>query len=144
VVFQAYLEFLLLYVVICKVEFTGTQGDIVANKGKQFPNPAHGSERAQVFRPVGYDGAGKENAGEGLFFDNDIRIGLIVLKVDIIPGLKLFNEGVFQQKGILFGIYNGKFDVVDALYQLMGLIGRKGFDKIRAHPFAEAFGLTYI
>ena len=87
---------------------------------------------------------GQEYPGKGFIPDHDIGIGLVVLEIDIEPGLKLFDQGILQQEGILFGVHNREFDPVNSLYQFMGFVTGKCFTEIAADSFAQMFGLAYI
>ncbi|MCY1222801.1 hypothetical protein D3C86_1445540 [compost metagenome] len=43
-----------------------------------------------------------KDSGKGFFFDTDPWIGLVVFQQDIVSGLELFYEVVFQKQGIGF------------------------------------------
>jgi hypothetical protein len=77
-------------------------------------------------------------------FNNDVRISFIILQVDVVSGLELFDQGVFQQKSILFGADDGKLDMVNVFYQSPGLVVIMKLDEIGADPLAEALGFSYV
>ena len=82
---------------------------------------------------------GEENPGKWLILYDDIRICFIVFQINIKQRLVLFDEGIFQKKGILFRIDDGKFDFGNAFYQLMRFIAAQRFIKIGTDPFADIF-----
>ena len=79
-----------------------------------------------------------------LVLNDQVRIGFVVFKVDIEPGLKLLDQRVFQQEGILFRMHDRKFYVVDPLNQFMGFITGKGFCEVGGYAFADILRLTHI
>jgi hypothetical protein len=127
-----------------QVQLTGPQGNVLADYVQQFPDFSNRGEGAEVFRPICNFSARQEHAGEGFIFQDDIGIGFVVLQVDIVFGLELFDKGILQQKSVLLGIYYGEFYPFYSLDEFIGFVAGIGFIKIRADPLPEAFGLSYI
>src|SRR3569833_903279 len=143
-VFQAYLVLAFTDLVLRKVELACPQLYITFYKIQQLPHLAHRSKGSQVFGAVIDLEAGEEYTGKRFIANDDIRVGLVVLQIDVELGLVLLDERVLQQKSILFRIHDSELDASDVLHQLMCLIGGKGLCKIRAHPFAKALRLANV
>jgi hypothetical protein len=63
-----------------------TQGNRLFYKFKQLPNFAYRRIRTKILRAVFNLLPGKKNPGKRLIFDNDVRVGFIVLQVNIKQG----------------------------------------------------------
>ena len=104
----------------------------------------HAGKRTQIFRAIANEPAGKKNTREVFFFNNDIRIGLIVFQVNVEPGLIVLDKRVLQQKSIMLGTGNGKLNAPDKLHQPAGFMVIYILVEIRRHPLAQVFGLAHI
>jgi hypothetical protein len=120
-IFQANLELAAGNVFGRKVEVASTQGYVLPYQLEQLPHAAHAGERPQVFRAVADDPPGKKDARERLVPDDDIRIGLVVLQFYIVSGTVMFDQRVFQQKGIMFRIRDGIFYMRNQGNEFLGL-----------------------
>ena len=99
----------------------------------------NGSVWSKIFRTIFNMPSCQKYPGEGLIFYHDIGIGFVILKVDIKPGLKILDQRIFQEKSVLLGIDDCKFNMVYPAYKLMGFVAGKVFKKIRAYAFAKIF-----
>ena len=76
--------------------------------------------------------------------DHDIRVGLIILQVDVERRLKLLDERILEEKRILFGIYDCEFNAINSTNELMRLVIRKCFIEIGTYTLANVLCLSYI
>ena len=58
--------------------------------------------------------------GKCLFSDDDGRVGFVVLEFNVVAGLMLFNQAVFQKKGVHFCGDDNELDVCDFLNEDLG------------------------
>ena len=98
----------------------------------------------EVFRTVFYHFPCREYSRKWLIFNANPRIGLIVLKQDIVAGLEFFNQIVFQQKciGITGNYYMSDFN--NFFNQNIGFGIIMKFVEIRRNPFLKIFSFSYI
>src|SRR5690606_17516935 len=110
-VFQAYPEFPCLNIRDTERQIAGTERiyffDQVQNSMHHTPRCI----RTKINRPVLNNPPGPEYPWERLIFDDDPGIGLIIFQQNIIPGLMLLDETIFQEPGINLRIYDGECDV---------------------------------
>jgi hypothetical protein len=119
---QANLELALLNIFLGKVKWAGTQGNGLFNKIQELPDFVNRGIWTKILGSVFNFLPGEVNPWKGFVLNDDIRISLIVLQVNIEKWLKLLDKRVFEKKGILLRIDNGKFNLPDAFYQFMCLI----------------------
>jgi hypothetical protein len=143
-IFEAYFELPLLYVGRGKVQFTGAQLNIRLYKIQQLPHFGYRGKRAQVFGAIIDFPAGKKNPREIFFFNNNVGIRFIIFEVDVKTRLKLFNQRVLEQEGILFTGNNGELYALYTLNQLVCFVRGERFGKIRAYPLAEVFCFSHV
>lgn len=95
-----------------KVQITGAQLYLL-HHFQQFFYLKHTRKGPYVFRSVPDKPTGKEHTGERFIADNHIRIGLVVLQCYVETWLKMFDQRVFQQEGIMFGLSYSKVKTVN-------------------------------
>ena len=89
--------------------------------------------------------AGDEHAREFLSGHADPGIGLGVLEEDVVLGLVLLDEVVFQQEGVGLGIHHGKLCVGNLAYQDARLgVQALRRHKVLGHAFVQVLGLAHI
>ena len=117
---------------------------MLTDEGEHFPHLSGGGEGTKVFRPVTDHPSGQEHPRKGFMPDNDERIGLVILQVDVEPRLEFLDEAVLKQQSVLFRRGNGEINTVNAPHQLRrfsaGLLSRE----IRTYPLADVLGLADI
>jgi hypothetical protein len=121
----------------------GTKLEDVPNGMQDTGTIGSGREGAEIGSrylsvPNGYQ------PGKGIVGKQNIRVGLGVFEVDIIPGLVFFNKGVFQDQGLQFivcdqGIHFGGFLKHNPCFGRMILR-----NKVAANPVPEVLGLSDI
>src|SRR3954464_13364821 len=99
-IFQAHFKLASCNIGFTKRQLACTQRDIQTDKVEQLPHFARRCKWTYVFGAVMYLGAGKKNTWKRFFFNNDIRITLIIFQVNIKHWLKLLDKAVLEQKGI--------------------------------------------
>jgi hypothetical protein len=67
----------------------------------------------------------EKNSWERLIFNHNIGIRFIIFQVDVKPWLKVFDQRIFKEECILFGIYDREFDMMYPVYKFMGFIAGK-------------------
>ena len=89
--------------------------------------------------------AGQEDLGILIRAHADPGIGLRVLEQDVVPGLVLLDEVVFQQQGIRLGSHDRKLGVGDLRDQDAGLaVEPLRRDEILGDPLVQVLRLAYI
>ena len=84
------------------------------------------------------------DAGKPLLADDDGRVGLVVLQLDVVPRLVLFDEAVLEQQGIHLRLDHDEADVGDFLDEEPGLAVLVGLlAEVAGHPL-EALGLADV
>ena len=78
------------------------------------------------------------------FFDDDPGIGLVVLQVDIVTRLMLFDQAVLQQQRLEFILGDHRSDIRDLLNHDPGAATAQVLVEIRGNPLFEALGLTDV
>src|ERR671912_543169 len=100
-IFQADLEFPFTDVGFCKIQFAGAQGNSRPHKIDQLPNLGNGCEWPKIFGTVIDLSSCKKHPWKRFIFYYYKWIGFVILEIDIKPGLKLFDECILQEEGIL-------------------------------------------
>ena len=104
-----------------------------------------GAVRAEVEGAVLYEAAGEEDSGEVLVADADPGVGLAVFQEDVVAGLELFDEVVFQQEGVFFGGNDGVHQVGDLADHGAGLaVQRLRRAEVLRHAALEVLRLADI
>src|SRR4051812_47726550 len=83
VIFKAHFEFSLCDIGRSELEVAGSERYIVLYQVHQFAYSSYTRKRPQVFRAVFYNLACEKHSGERLILYNNVRIGLIVLELNI-------------------------------------------------------------
>src|SRR5690606_20997740 len=128
-----------------KLPFTDvffTECQVTRPQRVQFANGIHdgmhhadGGVGPEVSRPVPDELPCWKNPRKALVFDDNPGIRLVILEHDIISGLVLFDQAIFQEPGIDFRINNGECDPVDLTHQYTGFaVQLTIFNKVRSHP----------
>lgn len=97
-----------------------------------------------VFTSALHDVAGLEYAGELLLGDADAGVTLAVFEEDVVVGLVLLDEVVFEQKSILLAIHHDIAYIGDVLDELLGLKAVLLFVEVTAHTAVEVLRFTHI
>ena len=101
-------------------------------------------KRAEVLASVADELAGGENAGKALLLDDDERVRFIVLELDVVKRLVLFDEAVFQQQRIGFRGRDEPLDVMDLGNEEPGLAVVVVLGEVAGDAFLQVFGLAHI
>ena len=128
-----------------QVQRAGTE---LEDRLDRFQRPLHvfdvgvGSE---IFGAIFFDTPGGEDARKALVLDTDVGIGLVVLEVDVVARLELFDEVVFQDQRFGLGVGDDHFDVGDFADQdLQASVLRAALLEVGAHTVAQVFGLAHV
>ena len=97
VVFQAHPELAVGDVFLSQGEGAGANGVEFAAQVQNGVHDLDAGEGTEVFAAIADELTGGENAGEALLLDDNERIGLVVLELDVVKRLVLLDEAVFQQ-----------------------------------------------
>ena len=91
------------------------------------------------------DVAGRMDAGKPLLADDDGRVGLVVLELDVVSRLVLFDEAVLEEQGVHLGGHHDEPDVGNLLDEQPGLAVLVGLlAEVAGHSLLEAFGLADV
>lgn len=128
-----------------KVERAGTQGYHLADKFQDTMLHHHRSVRPEILGAVAVEDTRGLYAGERLAAHDDPGIGLVVLEQDVVARLEGFDQRVFEQQGVRFGINDDVPDRGDLPheYLYLGAVLLVLYE-IRADPLAQAFGFTDV
>ena len=88
--------------------------------------------------------AREKNARKRLVFDNNPRIGLVVLEQNVVSWFVFLYEVVFKKQRILFGFHNKMFDGNYFAYQHFRFGMRLLFVEVRRNTAFQVFCLTHI
>jgi hypothetical protein len=137
VIFETGFEFTGLYIFRAEVVLAGARRIHLAD---EFEHGLHGLHRR--IRPIVLTAIAREvpqavYAREAFLSNGDVRIALIVLKVDVIAGLMLFDQIVFQEQRIPFGIRNNGPYICDFSHHGRDACAVVVFREIRTDPFAQ-------
>ena len=128
-----------------KVQVTGTQWKEFADHVQDDVHHPDRSIRTVILGSILDVLAGPEYSRKMLLFDDNPRIGLIILEHHIVAGLVFFDQVVFQQPGIDLRIHDGESDPVDLAHQHTGLAIQLGLVyKIGTYPIPQILCLTDI
>jgi hypothetical protein len=119
------------------------QGEQFIDKLKDGIHRLYIGEGPKILGPVFYNMPGPEYPGVGFGGNPYYRIGFPVLQVNVIFGIMLFDEGVFQKQRLIFIGNNDGFNGFSVFYQNPGFYvlfpGKIGDKPVPKHP-----GLTHI
>lgn len=83
--------------------------------------------------------------GKGFFFDDDGRVGLVVFEFDVVPGLVLFDQAVFQKQGVHFCGDDNELNVCDLLNEYLGFsVFECLLVEVAGDPFFQVFRLADV
>ena len=134
VVFQAFLKLSLLYGRFAQIQFTIPNRVDLPN---EFENRLHDLDRgiwSKVFGTIFDPFTRVEYSGKAFFFDDDPGIGLVVLQVDIVTRLMLFDQAVLQQQRLEFILGDHRSDIRDLLNHDTGAATAQVLVEIRGNP----------
>ena len=144
VVLQALLKLSLVYGRFAQVQFAIPDGVDLPN---EFENRLHDLDRgiwSKVFGTIFDLFTRIKYSGKAFFFDDDPGIGLVVLQVDIVTRLMLFDQAVLQQQRLEFILGDHRSDIRDLLNHDPGAATAQVLVEIRGNPLFEALGLTDV
>jgi len=144
VVFEAGAKLAGADIFFAEVELAGADVVGLADEAEDGFHDLNGGVGAVVLGTVFNGVTGGEDAGEALFLDADPGIGFVVFEVDVVAGLVLFDEVVFQQEGIEFGFGDDGFDIGHLTGHHVNACAVVAFGEVRAHALLEVFGLAYV
>ncbi len=101
-------------------------------------------ERPVVFAVFAVDLSRLENAGKVFVRDTYGRIGLVVLQQDVVAGLVLLDEVVFEQQRIFVGRHHDVVDVLNLGHQYFCLPPVHAFHEIGGDAALQIFGLADV
>lgn len=97
-----------------------------------------------VFTGALHDMARLEDAGELLLGDADAGVTFAVFEKDVVVGLVLLDEVVFEQEGVLLAVHYDVVYVGDVFDELFGLEAVLLFVEVTAHAAVEVLRLAHI
>ena len=100
VVFEARAEFACVDVLLAQVVFAGADRMELAHDVEDGVHRLGRRIRPEVLRAVLDDVPGRMDAGEPLLADDDGQVGLVVLQLDVVPRLVLFDEAVLEEQRV--------------------------------------------
>ena len=127
-------------------ERAGTEGVHFVKEVHQVSGVHHAAVGPEVPVPLAFlDAAGNEHPGEIVTGNANPGVGLGILEEDVVLGLVLLDEVVFQQEGIGFGVHHRELGIGNLAYQDagFGVQALRGHEILR-HTLVEVFGLAYI
>ncbi len=99
---------------------------------------------AVVARAVGDFVAGRDEAGEPLVGEAEVGVGFAILQQDVVLGLVLLDEVVFEQESVGFAVDDGKLQALDVADQLLGFLVVVLLGEVAAHALAQVDGLAHV
>ena len=145
VVLEARPEFARVDVLLAQVVFAGPNRVQFAHDVEHGVHGLGRCIRPEIFRSVLDDVAGRMDPGEPLLADDDGRVGLVVLQLDVVPRLVLLDEAVLEKQGVHLGGHHDEPDVGDLLDEQPGLAVLVGLlAEVAGHALLEAFGLSDV
>ena len=112
-------------------------------KGEQGLDGVCRSKRSEIFASVGFL-TGVKQAGKFFVGNAHPWVGLVVLEKDVVFGLELFYQYIFEEQSFAFAVDNGVFDVAyladEDLCLAVEIVGQEiGTDSV-----FQAFGFANI
>ena len=145
VVLEARPEFARVDVLLAQVVFAGSNRMQFAHDVEHGVHGLGRCIRPEILRSVLNDVAGRMDPGEPLLADDDGRVGLVVLQLDVVPRLVLLDEAVLEKQGVHLGGHHDEPDVGDLLDEQPGLAVLVGLlAEVAGHPLLEAFGFADV
>ncbi len=128
-----------------EVQFAGTQGVQPADQLQHGALHGHGRIGAEISGAVPDEFAGGKDSRKGFVLDDDPRIAFAVLEQDIVSGLKLFDEVVFEQQSVGFAPYDDMPQVGDLTHHDLHFTGMVGSRyEIGAYAALEVLGFAHV
>ena len=114
VIVEANLEFARSNGFVGQFQVAGANRENLLDGFQQFPQRACVCVRTEVPGPVTHHATRRKHPWVGFVGDADVRVALVVLQVDVVPGFVLLDQVVFQNKRFNFGIRDDRFHVRNA------------------------------
>ena len=126
-------------------EAAGAQRVVGGEQLQQASGVEHGAVWPEVAGAVLLHTPGQEHARKRFRGDADPGVGLAVLQEDVVAGLVLLDEVVFQQQGVGLGLHDGVLHVrYPADQQARFHAEPGGVHEILVYPLVEVLRLAYV
>ena len=130
-----------------RVDFepAAAQRPVAPEEFEQAPCVHYRAVRAEVARAVLLHPAGEEHPGEGLGGDAYPGVGFAVFEQNVVAGLELLDEVVFEQQGVRLAVDHRVLNIRNLAYQDARFdVEPLGGYKVLMDAFIEVFGLAYV
>ena len=128
-----------------EIERAGAQRDHLADEFQDAVLHRHRRVGPEVLRAVALQLARGLDAGEVLAAHDDPRVGLVVFEQDVVAGLQLLDERIFEQQGVGFAVDDDVADLDDLAHQHPHLGGMLlVLHEIGGDALAQALGLADV
>ena len=128
-----------------EIERAGAQRDHLADEFQDAVLHRHRRVGPEVLRAVALQLARGLDAGEVLAAHDDPRVGLVVFEQDVVAGLQLLDERIFEQQGVGFAVDDDVADLGDLAHQHPHLGGMLlVLHKIGGDALAQTLGLADV
>ena len=121
-----------------------SEGVDVADEFEQHIHRLHVAVGAEIGAKALVNLACLEDAREVLVRHDDAGVGLAVLQQDVVLGVPLLDEVVFEQQRVFLGVHDDVLDVANVLHQALCLQVLVLFLEVRRYPALQPFCLAHV
>jgi len=124
----------------------GAQRKEAAQNPESLFHRGAGSVRAEITRPVSLHPAHQRQLREFILdAEPEAEVSFVVFQIDVVAGLMLLDQGVFQDEGFFFRVGEKGFHLADFGHEeLEQEAGVTGFSEVGPHPVAQVLGLPDV
>ena len=144
VVFETGFEFTGLDIFLAEVVLASARRIHLADELEHGLHGLHRRVRPIVLTAIAREVPQAVYAREALLSNGDVRIALVVLEVDVVARLMLFDKVVFQQQCIPFGIRDDGTNICDFSHHGGNARAVIVLREIRTDPFAQILGFADV
>ena len=123
-----------------------TNQEVSFDQLQTLPRKSRGKKRSKIQSPILADAPRDHGSREGLVYSElYIRIGFVVAQQNVVFGLVLLDEVVFQGECFAFGVGHDELDVFDCVHHLvLALVEIARQLEIGSYAVPQRFGFSHV